>query len=186
MPTLTIPQALAQSDLLIDRPHIDAAVARMADEIAHDYSGEVPVMLTIMHGALPFAGQLALELGARGQDLQFDYLHATRYRGELSGGDLVWKHRPATALYGRRVLLVDDILDEGFTLQGVRQWCLEQGATDVRLAVLAVKRHDRCVPGVAADYRGVDVPNRYVFGFGMDVNEALRGVPAIYALKEPA
>ncbi len=184
MSNLTIPQALAKADLLIDRPTIDAAVARVADEIARDYQGEVPVFLTIMHGALPFAGQLALELGARGQDVQFDYLHATRYRGELTGGDLVWKHRPATALYGRRVLLVDDILDEGYTLQGVRQWCLEQGATDVRIVVLTVKRHDRCVPGVAADYVCLEVPDRYVFGFGMDVNEGLRSVPAIYAFKE--
>lgn len=122
--------------------------------------------------------------GARGQDLQFDYLHATRYRGETTGGELVWKHRPATALFGRRVILVDDILDEGYTLQGVRQWCLEQGATDVRVAVLTVKRHDRCVPGVTADYVGVEVADRYVFGFGMDVNEQLRGIPAIYAMKQ--
>ena len=137
-----------------------------------------------MHGALPFSGQLALELGARGQDLQFDYLHATRYRGETTGGELVWKHRPATALFGRRVILADDILDEGQTLQAVRQWCLEQGATDVRVAVLTVKRHDRCVPGVTADYVGVEVADRYVFGFGMDVNEQLRGIPAIYAMKQ--
>ena len=177
-------QAVAQADLLVDRPTLDAAVARIADAIARDYQGEVPVYLTIMHGALPFSGQLALELGARGQDLQFDYLHATRYRGTTTGGELVWKHRPATALFGRRVLLVDDILDEGYTLQGVRQWCLEQGATDVRIAALAVKRHDRCVEGVRADYAGVEVPDRYVFGFGMDVNELYRGAPAIYAMKD--
>lgn len=184
MPTLSIPQALEQADLLVGRPAIDAAIARIADEIARDYRGEVPVYLTIMHGALPFSGQLALELGSRGQDVQFDYLHATRYRGETVGGELVWKHRPATALFGRRVILVDDILDEGYTLQGVRQWCLEQGATDVRLAVLTVKQHGRCVPGICADYLGVEVEDRYVFGFGMDVNEQLRGIPAIYAMKQ--
>ncbi|MBO9874617.1 MULTISPECIES: hypoxanthine-guanine phosphoribosyltransferase [Xanthomonas] len=184
MSTLTIAQALAQADLLVDRNSIDQAIAQMADAIAADYRGEIPVYLTIMHGALPFAGQLALELGSRGQDLQLDYLHATRYRGETVGGELVWKHRPATALYGRRVLLLDDILDEGLTLKAVREWCLEQGATDVRIAALTVKRHDRCVPGVSADYVGVEVPDRYVFGFGMDVNEALRNLPAIYAMKE--
>lgn len=184
MPNLTISQALAQADLLVDRTRIDQAIAQMADAIAADYRGETPVYLTIMHGALPFAGQLALELGSRGQDLQLDYLHATRYRGETVGGELVWKHRPATALYGRRVLLLDDILDEGLTLKAVREWCLEQGATDVRIAALTVKRHDRCVPGVSADYVGVEVPDRYVFGFGMDVNEALRNLPAIYAMKE--
>jgi len=184
MSNLTLEQAVAQADLLVDRPTLDAAIGRIADAIAADYRGEVPVYLTIMHGALPFSGQLALELGARGQDLQFDYLHATRYRGAAVGGELVWKHRPATALFGRRVLLVDDILDEGYTLQGVRQWCLEQGATDVRIAALTIKQHDRCVDGVRADYAGVQVPDRYVFGFGMDVNELYRGAPAIYAMKD--
>ena len=180
---LTLEQAVAQADLLVDRPTIDTAIAGIADAIARDYKGEVPVFISIMNGALPFAGQLALELGARGQDAQFDYMQASRYHGE-SGGDLVWKHRPVSALFGRRVILVDDILDEGFTLQGVREWCLEQGATDVRIAVLTVKKHDRCLPGVKADYSGIELPDRFVFGFGMDVNESLRTLPAIYAMKE--
>ncbi len=183
MSKLTLAQAVAQADLLVDRPAIDQAIAGIADAIAHDYKGEVPVFLSIMNGALPFAGQLALELGARGQDAQFDYMQASRYHGE-SGGELVWKHRPVSSLFGRRVLLVDDILDEGFTLQGVRDWCLEQGATDVRIAVLTVKKHDRCLDGVKADYAGIELPDRFVFGFGMDVSESLRSLPAIYAMKQ--
>jgi len=180
---LTLEQAVAQANLLVDRPTIDTAIAGIADAIARDYKGEVPVFISIMNGALPFAGQLALELGARGQDAQFDYMQASRYHGE-TGGELVWKHRPVSALFGRRVILVDDILDEGFTLQGVREWCLEQGATDVRIAVLTVKKHDRALPGVKADYAGIDLPDRFVFGFGMDVNESLRSLPAIYAMKQ--
>ena len=194
MPDLLIAEALEQSDLIYDRAAIDAAIAGMADAIAADNIGQVPanrmgdsfvpVFLTVMHGALPFAGQLALELGARGLDLQFDYLHATRYRGSNQGGELVWKHRPATALYGRRVLIADDILDEGHTLAEVRRWCIEQGATDVRIAAMTVKDHDRCVQGVRADYVGLHLPDRYVFGFGMDYSEQGRNLPAIYALKD--
>ncbi|WP_442682115.1 hypoxanthine-guanine phosphoribosyltransferase [Stenotrophomonas sp. JC08] len=183
MSKLTLEQAVAQADLIVDRPTIDKAIAGIADAIARDYKGETPVFISIMNGALPFAGQLALELGARGQDAQFDYMQASRYHGE-TGGELVWRHRPVSALFGRRVLLVDDILDEGFTLQGVRQWCLEQGATDVRIAVLTVKQHDRCLPDVKADYAGIELPDRFVFGFGMDVDEALRPLPAIYAMKQ--
>ena len=194
MPDLLIAEILEKSDLLYDRAAIDAAIAGMADAIAADYIGQVPanrmgdsfvpVFLTVMHGALPFAGQLALELGARGLDLQFDYLHATRYRGSNQGGELVWKHRPATALYGRRVLIADDILDEGHTLAEVRRWCIEQGATDVRIAAMTVKDHDRCVAGIRADYVGLHLPDRYVFGFGMDYSEQGRNLPAIYALKD--
>lgn len=183
MPNLTIAQALEQADLLVDRPTIDKAIAQIADAIARDYQGEIPVFVSIMNGALPFAGQLALALGERGQDVQLDYLQASRYHGE-TGGQLVWKHRPVSSLFGRRVILVDDILDEGYTLQGVRDWCLEQGATDVRVAVLTVKKHDRCIPGVKADYPGVELPDRFVFGFGMDIDETMRTLPAIYAMKQ--
>ncbi|MEO6263626.1 MAG: hypoxanthine-guanine phosphoribosyltransferase [Luteimonas sp.] len=176
--------ALANSEVVHERAAIERAIAAMAVRIRNDYAGDVPVYLTVMHGGLPFAGQLALELGARGLDLEFDYLHATRYRGATSGAALTWKHRPATSLRSRRVLLVDDIVDEGHTLAAVRAWCLGEGARDVRIAALAVKQHDRCVPGLCADYAGLDVPDRYVFGYGMDYHEQGRNLPAIYALKD--
>ncbi|WP_147651906.1 hypoxanthine-guanine phosphoribosyltransferase [Vulcaniibacterium gelatinicum] len=177
-------RALAHAELVHDRTAIMQAIARMADTIRNDYAGSRPVYLTIMHGGMLFAGQLALELGARGLDLEFDYLHATRYRGDTSGGALLWKHRPATPLRGRRVLITDDILDEGHTLAAVRDWCRSEGAAEVRIATLVVKRHERCVPGLHADYVGLEVPDRYVFGFGMDYHEQGRNLPQIYALKE--
>jgi hypoxanthine phosphoribosyltransferase len=176
--------ALSKSEVVHDRQAIEHAIAMMALRIRNDYAGSVPVYLTVMHGGLPFAAQLALQVGALGLDLEFDYLHATRYRGAISGGTLLWKHRPATPLHGRRVLLVDDIVDEGHTLAEVRAWCRKQGAADVRIAALAVKAHDRCVPGLQADYAGLSVPDRYVFGYGMDYHEQGRNLPAIYALKE--
>lgn len=178
--------ALAHSDLIHDRATLEAAIGRMAQPIRDDFAGDVPVYLTVMHGGLPFAGRLAMELGALGLDLAFDYLHATRYRGATSGGALTWKHRPATPLRGRRVLLVDDIVDEGHTLDAIVRWCRGEGAADVRIAALAVKRHGRCVPGLEADYAGVDVPDRYVFGYGMDFQEQGRNLPAIHALRDDA
>lgn len=177
-------QALAHSDVVHDRAALEAAIGRMAGEIRADYAdGEVPLYVTVMHGGLPFAAQLAFALGERGLDLQFDYLHATRYRGQTTGSGLAWLHRPATPMRGRRVLLADDILDEGHTLLAVKHWCEDQGAADVRVAVLAQKVHDRCVDGICADYVGVEVPDAYVFGYGMDYQEQGRNLPAIYALK---
>jgi hypoxanthine phosphoribosyltransferase len=175
---------MANSDVIHDRARIECAIAAMAVRIRNDFAGSVPVYLTVMHGGLPFAGALAMEIGSRGLDLEFDYLHATRYRGATSGGELAWKHRPATPLRGRRVLLVDDIVDEGHTLAAVRDWCRGQGAAEVRIASLAVKAHDRCVPGLRADYVGLDVPDRYVYGYGMDYHEQGRNLPAIYALRD--
>ena len=182
--TPRLADALANAEVVFDRAALEQAIARMAVDVARDFAGSVPVYLTVMHGGLPFAAQLAMAVGAHGVDLEFDYLHATRYRGATSGGELVWKHRPATPLRGRRVLLADDILDEGHTLLAVRDWCLAEGASEVRIAALAVKQHDRCVPGICADYVGVEVPDRYVFGYGMDFHEQGRNLPAIYALKD--
>jgi hypoxanthine phosphoribosyltransferase len=79
------------------------------------------------------------------------------------------------------VLLVDDILDEGHTLKAIRDFCLEQGAARVLLVVLCEKRHGRGA-GLKADFVGVEVPDRYVFGFGMDYHEQGRNLAAIYAV----
>ena len=180
-------EVLASADVLFDRAAVEQAIGAMADVIRDDYTDGVdtrPVYLTVMHGGMPFASQLAMELGVRGLDLEFDYLHATRYRGATSGGALVWKHRPATALRGRRVLLVDDIFDEGLTMAAIVEWCLAEGAVDVRIAALAVKHHDRAITHLQADYVGLQVPDRYVFGYGMDYQEQGRNLPAIYALKD--
>lgn len=182
----SLAEVLPTADIIHDRTTLDAAIRRMANRIHEDYLDEVepPLYVTIMHGGMPFASELGFALGERGLDIQFDYLHATRYRGQTSGSGLAWLHRPATPMRGRRVLLVDDILDEGHTLLAVKRWCEDQGAADVRVAVLSVKVHDRCVEGIAADYVGVEVPDRYVFGFGMDYHEQGRNLPAIYALKD--
>ncbi|WP_242108095.1 hypoxanthine-guanine phosphoribosyltransferase [Luteimonas aquatica] len=184
----SLAQALQGADLIHDGAALATAIAGMADAVSADYrageDAEPPLFVTIMHGGMPFAAMLALALGERGLDLEFDYLHATRYRGSTSGSGLAWLHRPATPMRGRRVLLVDDILDEGHTLFAVRRWCEDQGAAEVRVAVLAVKEHDRCVEGIEADYVGVGVPDRYVFGFGMDYHEQGRNLPGIYALAE--
>jgi len=183
MTPVRLADALPDAELIHGREVLENAIERIADEIRADYDGGVPPLyITVMHGGMPFASQLAFALGERGLDLEFDYLHATRYRGQTTGARLAWLHRPATPMRGRRVLLADDILDEGHTLLAIKQWCEDQGADDVRVAVLAVKVHDRCVDGIEADYVGVEVPDRYVFGYGMDFQEQGRNLPAIYAL----
>ena len=137
-----------------------------------------------MHGAYAVRGAAGAGNRCARLDLQFDYLHATRYRGETSGGELVWKHRPAPPLQGRRVLLVDDIIDEGHTLAACAQWCMAQGASEYASPRLPSSNTIAASPGMCADYVGLDVPDRYVFGYGMDYHEQGRNLPAIYALKE--
>ncbi|QWT21829.1 hypoxanthine-guanine phosphoribosyltransferase [Bacillus sp. NP157] len=177
----SLEHALAHADVLFTREQLDVQIARMGREIDAALAGERPVFLTVMHGALIFAGQLSLAMKT---DLEFDYVHATRYRGATTGSDLHWLRRPEVPLHDRTVVLVDDILDEGHTLKAVRDACIEMGAKRVLLAVLCTKLHDRRADGIEADFNGVDLPDRYVFGYGMDYHEQARNLPAIYALKD--
>lgn len=185
MSTPKLADALRESRVIHDRATIDRAIVRVAAELRAEYGRDArpPLFLTVMNGGMLFATGLALEAGI---DFEFDYLHATRYRGKTTGEKLVWLHRPQTPLKGRRVLVVDDILDEGNTLVGVTQWCRDQGAADVRVAVLCRKLHERSVPGAAAEHIGLEVPDFYVYGYGMDFYEQGRNLPAIYAWEPKA
>ena len=176
-------QALKTADLIHDRARLESAIAAIAVQIDAALAGEVPVYLTVMNGGLVFAGALALAIRS---DLEFDYLHASRYRSGTRGHELQWVKHPNVSLRGRTVLLVDDILDEGHTLRAVRDHCVAEGAKRMLIAVLCEKRHGRTVDGIRADFVGVEVPDRYVFGFGMDFHEQGRNLPGIYALRETA
>ncbi len=171
-------EVLDTAERLFDRRRLETEIARIGAAVDQALDGERAVLLTVMNGALVFAAQLALSVRT---DLQFDYVHATRYHGERAG-TLRWLRKPAVDLTGRSVLLADDILDEGHTLKAVRDACLDLGARRVLVATLCTKRHDRRIRGIAADFNGVDVPDRYVFGYGMDYRQQGRNLPAIYAL----
>jgi hypoxanthine phosphoribosyltransferase len=174
---------LASADRLHDQRGIDAAIRAVAARIDADYGElERPLLVTVMQGGLFFAAQLGLAVQ---RDFEFDYVHASRYRG-TQGGGLQWLREPVVPMAGRHVLLADDILDEGYTLLAIQQHCRAQGAASVRIAVLAEKLHDRRAPGIQADYIGVTVPDRYVFGYGMDWNGHGRNLAAICAVATPA
>jgi hypoxanthine phosphoribosyltransferase len=171
--------ALANAERVHDGDALAREIVRVGAEIDRALAGDEATFLTVMQGALVFAGQLATAIKS---PLAFDYVHATRYRGNTSGGELAWIKRPALSFADRTVLLVDDILDEGYTLKAIRDFCLGEGAQRVLVAVLCEKKHARRVAGIAADFCGVEVPDRYVFGYGMDYYEQGRNLPAIYAV----
>jgi hypoxanthine phosphoribosyltransferase len=159
---------------------VAAEVARIAAEISAKLKDRHPLVLGVMRGSVMFAGHLLPQLRF---PLHFDYLDVTRYRATTTGGEITWKVSPGTAVAGRVVLVIDDILDEGHTLAEVRQKLLEAGATEFYSAVFAQKDTGRPKP-IVADFIGITVPNKYVFGFGMDVYGAWRNLPAIYALRD--
>ena len=173
-------EVLRRADLICDEDQLSAAVLRIAQQITALLAERVPLVLSVMGGAVVFTGQLLPLLRF---PLEFDYIHVSRYRGSTQGGSVQWKVEPRPQLAGRAVLVVDDILDEGHTLAAIRERVLQQGAVAFYSAVLADKDIGRSKP-IQADFVGVTVPNRYVFGFGMDVEGAWRNLPAIYAAQD--
>jgi hypoxanthine phosphoribosyltransferase len=168
-----------EADLLVSAEESAAAVRRVAVEIGERLADSNPLVLAVMGGAVVFTGQLLPQLGF---PLDFDYLHVTRYGDVTHGGKLQWIVEPRAPVAGRVVLVLDDILDEGVTLAAIAQRLQEQGASQVLCAVFADKTLGRGKP-IDADFVGVHLPNRYVFGYGMDVKGAWRNLPAVYAVK---
>ncbi|WP_428622603.1 hypoxanthine-guanine phosphoribosyltransferase [Sedimenticola sp.] len=171
----------ANADLLCTSEQVNAALADLAGRISREYADKQPIILCVMTGALIPAGQLLPLLDF---PLEIDYCHATRYGANTSGGKLHWIREPALTLRGRHVLVFDDILDEGVTLAAILQYCQHAGAESVGCAVLVEKSHQRKAEGIHADYIGLTVDDRYVFGAGMDYKGCWRNLSGIYALGE--
>ncbi|MFT5425480.1 MAG: hypoxanthine phosphoribosyltransferase [Gammaproteobacteria bacterium] len=170
----------AEADLIYSFEEIEAAIERMAEEITLELADKNPIVLCLMIGAVIPTGKLLPLLNF---PLQVEYVHATRYQGETNGGELHWIRKPTIELQDRHVLIVDDILDEGTTLKAIVDECKSQQAKTIQTAVLADKQLNRERTFKQADFTGVMVPNRYVFGYGMDYKEYLRNAPGIYAVK---
>ena len=180
MTPLQAQQLLDNAECVASADTVQAVINRMAGEIAGTLAAELPLVLAVMGGAVVFAGQLLPRLNF---PLEFDYLHVTRYRGNTRGGEVEWRVLPGQNVVGRSVLVLDDILDEGETLAAIRDKLHDMGAARVWSAVLTNKDNGLTKP-IQADFVGLDVPNRYVFGCGMDAYGLWRNLPAIYALKD--
>lgn len=172
---------LANSDLLHDEAAVEAALDRMAAQITDKLQGALPLVLCVMVGGMIPAGKLLPRLKF---PLEVDYCHATRYRGAISGGELLWIARPQINVADRTVLIIDDILDEGHTLAQIIDDVRLSGAREVYTAALVNKLHDRRHQNMQADFVGLDVEDRYVFGAGMDYKGLLRNLAGIYAAPE--
>jgi len=171
-------QIFENSECCFNHQQIGEALDGMASNIQHVLSDKNPLLLCVMNGGLITMAQLLLRLQFT---LQYDYIHATRYHGEIQGSQLNWLTEPSTSLDNRDVLIVDDILDEGLTMAAIVEYCQSHGAATVHTAVLVNKCHDRKTLA-EADFTGLQVNDRYVFGYGMDYKGYLRNLNGIFAV----
>ncbi len=168
-----------EAELLHSAQAVQGAIRRLAGRITGTLKDSNPLVLCVMNGGLVPTGWLLPMLSF---PLQLDYIHATRYRGEIRGRDLEWRVRPSMPVKARTILLIDDIFDQGVTLTHIVDDCCKQGALQVFTAVLV--RKQRTSNGLQPDFIGLDAPDRYLFGCGLDYKNYLRNLPAIYAMPD--
>ncbi len=177
----TFQNFLDSSDLLFDTTKLDQALFQLSLKLNTLFLNKHVVVIGVMNGALVTLGNLLPKLNF---SLNLDYIHATRYENQTVGSDITWLAYPQTPLKDCEVLLVDDIFDEGVTLKHIAEYCYQQGATGVTTAVLLNKEHDRKVEGFSIDYFALPIPDRYVFGYGLDYKGLYRNAPGIYAINK--
>lgn len=168
-----------EADCLVNATQLSAALDTMANAITKRLAESEPLVLTVMNGGLIPAAELLLRLDF---PLQMDYLHATRYGNATQGGELEWRVYPTTPIEGRTLLVIDDIFDQGHTLAAISHYLQEQGAREVLSAVIINKLHDRKVD-FQPDFIGLEVEDRFLYGFGMDYQGFYRNANGIYAVK---
>lgn len=174
-------QVLDEADLLWSEVAVNEAYAKLAREISEVLGASSPLIIPVMMGGMTPAARIMSRLEF---PVELDYVHATRYRGDVRGRTLDWLAHPSSDFKGRSVLVVDDILDEGITLAAIIAHCRELGAREIYCAVLVDKQLGRPRALPRADFTGLTVEDRYVFGCGMDYRGYFRNLPAIYALNE--
>jgi hypoxanthine phosphoribosyltransferase len=170
---------LEDSDRVASAEEVEAALARLATEITEQLRKTYPLILVVMGGAVVFAGQLLPRLRF---PLDFDYVHVTRYGAAIEGSKVEWRVAPPAGVRGRAVLVLDDILDGGHTMLAIREELRALGAASVQCAVLVEKTLPRPKP-IGADFVGLRIPDRFVFGCGMDAKGYWRNLPEIRAMK---
>lgn len=169
------------SDLIFSVSQIKTAVEAMGLELEEKIKDKNAILICVMNGGMTLTADLSRSMAC---EVRLDYLQVARYRDKTVGGSLHWLKEPQLSLENQTVVLVDDIYDEGYTMEELVSYCEKHGAKEVITAVLLYKQKTSPQVGNKPDIFGLQVPDRYVYGYGMDYKGYLRNVPAIYAISE--
>lgn len=163
----------------VSEDEIKQIVERLGTQISKDYQGRNPLFIGLLKGCIPFMSDLLKYVEI---DCTLEYMKVSSYSGTESTGVVTVKGG-LPIVEGREIILIDDILDTGRTLDSVRKMLMEAGAKSVTICVLLDKPEGRKVD-ITPAYVGGLVPNEFVVGYGLDYNEHYRNLPYIGVLKE--
>ena len=171
------------SEVLYTSDEIKVGISNIADTI-NEYFRDIKdnvTVLPVMKGAIPFAGHLIPQLSF---NTNIEYIHVTRYHQNIGIKDCHWIYKPnKRAVKDKVILVMDDILDEGITLLNIKDELKLMGARSIVTAVLFDKKINK-KKSTRADFVGLAVPNKYVYGFGLDFKDEGRNLPNLYSFNE--
>ena len=167
--------------LLFTKDEIATTVSRLAAEISRDYQTKHPILIAVLKGSFVFLADLIRQLDF---PLEIEFVRLSSYgRGTESSGKIRVIQRPQSEIKGRHVLVIEDIIDTGFTSVFLLDYLNRKKPASLKLCVLTDKPSRRQVP-VNIDYRGLTVPDKFIVGYGIDWDEKFRYLPDIYAVEQ--
>lgn len=167
--------------VLITEEQIENRCVELAKEIEADYAktNAEPIVVGLLRGSVPFMAELIKRFTF---PCEIEFMSVSSYHGTQSVGDVRIEKDIDMSCKDRSILIVEDIVDTGRTLNEVKKLFLHKGASDVKIVSL-LDKPERRVVDIAADYTGFEVPNEFVVGYGLDYNQRYRNLPYIGVLK---
>ena len=168
-------------EIVFSREVIQKRVQEMADQISKDYTGSDLIMIGILRGAFIFMADL---IRAMNIPCKVDFVRVASYgAGTESFGKIVMTKDIETSICGRDILIVEDIIDKGLTLQYLTSWFKERNPRSLKVCAFLDKRKRRKV-SFEADYVGFTIDDGFVVGYGLDYDEKYRFLPDVYIIKQ--
>ncbi|WP_320163118.1 hypoxanthine phosphoribosyltransferase [uncultured Trichococcus sp.] len=167
-------------EVLYSEEEISAVVKDLGAQLTKEYEGKNPLVIGVLKGAVMFMTDLSRAMAC---DLELDFMDVSSYgAGMESSGDVKILKDLDTTVDGRDLLIVEDIIDTGRTLSYLIEIFKYRKAKSIKVVTLMDKKERRVVD-LEADYIGINVPNEFVVGYGLDFNEKYRNLPYIGILK---
>jgi len=172
---------LSRSQLIYSHEEIVSAIDLLAGKLNRQFKNKKALILPVLTGAIPFIGMLLPRLSFT---IEVNYFHVSRYQNNVGTNQIRITHQPSPeSVLNQEVLVVDDILDVGITLKLINEQLMTMKPKSITNVVLFEKQLD-IKKEIFAHYVGLDVPDAYVFGFGLDFNGAGRNIPDLYSFNE--
>lgn len=160
---------------------INEMVAKVANEINHDYAGKEPLFVVMLNGAFIFAADLFRKINLRSQ---ITFTRLKSYQGTASTGEIAELVEVQASVQGKDIIVIEDIVDTGYTMRYFKNRLREMGAKSVSVAVLMFKPDALLCPDARPDYIGQEIPKRFIVGCGFDIDDYDRNHESIYALAD--